>query len=43
MRAFGFMSVSGRSLVPNPAAKIMAFIRECLKCAEMPKVPKVKK
>jgi len=31
MRAFGFKSVRGRSLVPNPAAKIMAFIRKCLK------------
>jgi hypothetical protein len=33
MRAFGFVSVSGRSLVPNPAAKIMAFMgKKCLKC-----------
>jgi hypothetical protein len=26
MRAFGLVSVRGRSLVPNPAAKIMAFM-----------------
>jgi hypothetical protein len=25
-RAFGFISVRGRSLVPKPAAKIMAFM-----------------
>jgi hypothetical protein len=32
MRAFGFVSVRGRSLVPNPAAKIMAFMeKKCLK------------
>jgi hypothetical protein len=35
--------VRGRSLVPNPAANIMAFMKKCLKCAKMPKVPKVKK
>jgi len=35
MRAFGFVSVRGRSLVPNPAAKIMAFMKKCpFDCAQ---------
>jgi hypothetical protein len=43
MSALGRFSVSGLSLVPRPAARIIAFMGKCLKGTEVPKMPKVPK